>query len=114
LGARWIALRRGLGENRIATLQKGVVVAGKALGGGAEECEAGDKLESVGAATRQLFERTAVGQLLGDGADDFFVARAEERVAQISAGFRQIADRIGAGGRGTAEASICGKTYQIQ
>ncbi len=54
------------------------VLAGKALGGGAEEGEAGDELECVGAAAHQLFERTAGCELLADGAGDFFVAGAED------------------------------------
>ena len=74
------------------------------LGSGAEEGEAGDKLESVGAAAHQLFERNAAGELVADGAGDFFVAGAQHRVAQVFAGFGQIAQRIGAGGGGTAEA----------
>jgi len=94
-------------EDGIAELSEGVegrVFASEALGGGAEEGEAGDELESVDAATHQVFERTTTGQLLADGAGDFFVAGAEERVMQILAGFRQIAERIRAGGGGTAEA----------
>lgn len=107
LGAGWVALSAGSFEDGIATLGKGVErggLASEALGGGAEEGEAGDELESVGAATHQVFERTAAGELLADAAGDFFVAGAEERVAQVLAGFRQIADRVGAGGGGTAEA----------
>lgn len=97
-------MRRGPGENRITVLQKGVAIAGEALGGGAEEGEAGGELESVGAATHQVFERDAVSELLADSAGDFFVAGAKERVAQVLAGFRQIAERVGAGGGGTTEA----------
>lgn len=94
-------------EDGIAALHKrveGWVLSSDAPGSGAEEGEAGDELESIGAATHQVFERTAGGELVADGAGDFFVAGAEERIAQVLAGFRQIADRISAGGGGTAEA----------
>jgi hypothetical protein len=47
------------------------------LGGGAEQGEAGDEFERVGATTHQVFERTAAGELLADGAGDFFVAGAD-------------------------------------
>lgn len=97
----------GLHEDGIAAFRErieGRIIAGEALGGSAEEGEAGDELESVGAATHQLFERVAAGELLADGAGDFFVAGAEEGVAQVIAGFRQTAERIGAGGGGSAEA----------
>jgi hypothetical protein len=107
LGAHWIALGTCLCEERIAALREGTearVFANEALGGGAEEGEAGDELESVGAAAHQVFEGEAAGELVADGAGDFFVAGAEERVAQILASFRQIAERVGAGGGGTAEA----------
>ncbi len=80
------------------------IFASKALGGGAEEGEAGDELEGIGAAAHQVFERDAAGELVMNGAGDFFVAGAKERIAQVIAGFRQIADRVGAGGGGTAEA----------
>jgi hypothetical protein len=75
-------------------LREGVeswVVNSEALGGGAEEGETGDELKSIGAATHQIFDRTTIAELLADGAGDFFVAGAEERVAQVSAGFRQVA-----------------------
>ena len=64
----------------IAALHEGVegwVFASEGLRGGVEEGDAGDQLESVGAATHQVFERTAAGELLADGAGDFFVARAD-------------------------------------
>ena len=64
------------------------VLASEVLGASAEEGEAGDEFESVGAAAHQLFERMAAGEFVTDGAGDFFVAGAEERVAQILAGFR--------------------------
>ena len=97
----------GSSEDGVAALRervKGRVLASEILGGGAEEGDAGGELESVGSAPHQLFERTAVGELIVDGAGDFFVAGAEERIAQVVAGFRQIAERVGAGRRRTAEA----------
>jgi hypothetical protein len=96
-----------LHEDGIEALRErseGGVLACEALGGGAEESEAGDQLESVDTATHQVFERNAAGELLADGAGDFFVTGAEERVAKVLAGFRQIAERKGARGRGTAKA----------
>jgi len=100
-------LSAGLVENGIAALSEGAedrILSSEALRGGAEEGEAGDELESVGAATHQVFEPTAAGELLADSAGNFLVAGAEERVAQVIAGFRKIANGIGAGGGGTAEA----------
>lgn len=97
----------GLFEDRIAALREEIesrIFAAEALGSSAEEGEAGDELEGVGAPTHQLFEGTAAGELVADGAGDFFVAGAEERVAQVFAGFRQIAKRIGARDVGMAEA----------
>jgi hypothetical protein len=105
VAARWVALRVCLREDGIESLpERGEarVLAGEALRGGAEEGEAGDELKSVGAAPHQVFEVAAAGELLADGAGDLFVAGAEKRVAQVIAGFCQITDRIGAGGRGTA------------
>lgn len=99
LGARRVALSAGLSEDGIAALREGIegrIIASETLGGGAEEGEAGDELESVGPATHQVFERDAAGELVADGCGDFFVAGAEERVAQVFAGFRQIAEGIGA------------------
>ena len=100
-------MNSGLREEGVAELGKRLesrVVASDALGGGAEEGEAGSEFESIDAAAYQSFERTAAIELLADGASDFFVAGAEERVAQVIAGFRQIADRIRAGSGRTAEA----------
>ena len=94
-------------KDGIAALRDGVearVFASQTLGGGAEEGETGDELESIGAATHQVFERAATVELLADSAGNFLVASAEKRVVQILAGFRQIADGVGAGGGGTAEA----------
>jgi len=106
-GARWIALRGCLREKGIEELNRRLesrVRARKALCGGAEQGEAGDQFEGVGAAAHQVFECPTASELFADGAGDFFVAGAEERVAQVLAGFSQIAERIGAGGGGTAEA----------
>ncbi len=52
---------------------------------------------------RQIFERGAAGELVADGGGDFFVAGAEERVAQIIARFREIADGVLLGHRGATE-----------
>lgn len=96
MSARWVALSAGLFQDGIAALREGIqggLLVGEALGGGAEEGEAGGELESVGAATHQVFEREAGGELLADGAGDLFVAGAEERVAEVLVGFRQIVDR---------------------
>jgi hypothetical protein len=93
-------------EDGIASLGEGGegrVPRSEALGGGAEEGETRDKLKSVGAATHQLVERNAAGELLADGAGDFIVAGPEERVSEVIARFRQIADRVGLGRRRTAE-----------
>ena len=94
-------------EDGIAALGEGAetrIVASEGLRGGAEESEAGDELESVGAAAHQIFEQPAAGELLADGAGDFVVAGAEERVAQVLAGFHQIAECVGARRGGAAEA----------
>lgn len=107
MAAGWIPLGPCLRENGIAALGHGVedrVLAGDALGGGAEEGEAGDEFESVGSAAHQIFERNAAGELVADGAGNFFVAGAQQRVAQVLADFREVADRIRARGGGTAEA----------
>lgn len=107
LGAEWVALRAGLFENGITALREGVegrVLSSDTLGSGTEEGEAGNELEGVGAPTHQFFERKAASELIADSARDFFVAGAEERVAQILAGFREIAKRVDAGSRGTSEA----------
>lgn len=107
MGAHRVAFSIRLRKDEVASLREGVearVLGSEAPGGGAEEGNAGDQLESVCAATHQVFERTAAGELLADGAGDFFVTRAEGRVAQVSAGFLQIAERVGARGGGTAEA----------
>ena len=101
------ALSAGLFEDQIAAFREGIerwIRSSETLGGGAEEGEAGDELENVGAVAHQLREQHAAGELLADGAGDFFVAGAQERVAQVIAGLRQIADRISASGGGTAEA----------
>lgn len=42
--------------------------------------------------------------MVADGGGDFFVAGAEERVAQVIARFREIADGVLLGHRGAAEA----------
>jgi hypothetical protein len=107
LGARGVFLSLGLLKDGITELgeeAESLIVASETLSGGAEESEAGDELESVGAAAHQFFERSTARQLVVHGAGDFFVAGAEERVAQVVAGFRQIADRISAGSGRTAEA----------
>lgn len=107
MGARYVVLIGGLPEDGIAALREGGerrILACESLGGGAEEGEAGDELEGVGTAARKVFNLTAAGELGADGAGDFFVAGAEERVAQVVAGFRQIAEGVGAGDGGSAEA----------
>ncbi len=45
-------------------------------------------LRGVDAAAHQVCEREAAGELVADGGGDFFIAGAEERVAQVSARFR--------------------------
>ena len=89
-----------LPEKGITALREGAegrVFAGQVLRRGAEEGETGGELEGVDTAAHQVFERSAALKLLVDGADDFFVAGTEERIAEVSAGFRQIAEGIGAG-----------------
>ncbi len=63
------------------------------------------RLETSLTASRRLsirLEREAAGELVADGGGDFFVAGAEERVAQIIARFREITDAILLGRRGAA------------
>ena len=79
-------MRHRLAKNGIVAFRDGVegwVVVRGGVSRGAEEGEAGDELEGVDTAAHQLFEREAAGDLVADGGADFFVAGAEERVAQV-------------------------------
>lgn len=73
-GARRIGLGRGLLEDGIAALHEGFEgrVLASRRSAAARKGEGGENLESVGAATHQIFEREAAGELLADGAGDFF------------------------------------------
>ena len=88
---RWRRASRLIDDRREGVVECRIAV-GQTLRRGAEEGEAGDELEGVDAAAHQVFERKAAGELVADGGGDFFVAGAEERVAQVIARFREIAD----------------------
>ena len=118
VSAGWEALGGGFLQESVAKLRERLEVAllvGAVVRRNAEEGEAGDELQGVDAAAHQVFERGAAGELVADGGGDFFVAGAEERVAQVIAGFREIADGLlfSAIAERPRPAS-CGKIYQIQ
>src|SRR5205085_6313107 len=79
------------------------------FGRGAGKSQTGNQFQGVGPAGHKMFDADPAAKLLANRVDDFFVARTQDWIAQVSASLTEIPHGIVARGRRKTEAFNLGE-----